>query len=60
MRQICPDTHTVQFRNVQYGKIEPEGLAYVRVDQEGRIIAVFSDNSEMDVSEIFTLSITDD
>ncbi|MDH5359858.1 MAG: hypothetical protein OEX03_04795 [Gammaproteobacteria bacterium] len=46
--------------NTQHTKPDSDGLAYVRINQNGKVIAVFSDNSEMDVNELFTLSIMDD
>lgn len=35
-------------------------LAYVQVDDNGSIIAVFNDNTEMDVSELFSNSMIND
>jgi len=35
-------------------------LSYVQVDDNGRIIAVFNDNTTMDVSELFSSSMIND
>lgn len=35
-------------------------LSYVQVDDAGRIIAVFNDNTTMDVSELFSSSMIND
>jgi len=60
MEQIKPYRKISNVTNTQHTKPDSDGLAYVRINQNGKVIAVFSDNSEMDVNELFTLSIMDD
>jgi len=41
-------------------KIGMDTLSYVQIDDNGRIIAVFDDNTTMDVSELFSSSMIND
>ena len=47
----------LQFASLQ---MDSQGFSYVRIDSEGKIIAVFDDDSELDVNELFSVSILDD
>lgn len=60
MEQIKPDMNTTKHSSQRFSKSDPEDIAYVRIDQQGKVTAVFGDDSEMDVSELLTLSISDD
>jgi len=60
MEQIKPHRMIPKEINRQQTKPDADGLAYVRINQNGKVIAVFSDDSEMDVDELFTLSMMDD
>jgi len=59
MQQMKSDILTTNLRP-RDNKQEPEEIAYVRVDKDGKVIAIYSDDSEMDISELLTLSISDD
>lgn len=41
-------------------KTRMDTLSYVQVDDNGRIIAVFDDNTTMDISELFSSSMIND
>jgi len=60
MEQRKPHRKMSNVTNTQQTKPDSDGLAYVRINQNGKVIAVFSDDSEMDVNELFTISIMDD
>lgn len=60
MKHLRSDKELVQAVNTRHSIPNSDGLTYVRINQNGKVIAVFDDNSEMDVSELFTLSIMDD
>ena len=57
MRQLKHDIQArEQLNSVNTGDDANE-LAYVRVDIDGRIIAIFNDDTEIDVSELFGTTI---
>ena len=60
MEQIKVQKKMSNVTYTQHTKLDSDGLAYVRITQNDKVIAVFSDDSEMDVNELFNLSIMDD
>ena len=60
MEQLKTDQQTSPQATRPRAAKDTTGLSYVRVDEEGRIIAVFSDETEMNVSDLFANSMRDD